>query len=140
MTKELVEETIVKINVCLKKWDALSKGLYHDNVRSVVLTFFNKAYSQFIGHQQWKLRKAFARDISNRLFVIHSEKEACITKLTILPEWTDEKSQGLPSTILDLDYNQLNRRALVDKEVLGYPAKDITVLSFDAIRNFKFIQ
>jgi len=138
MDKESIEDTVLKINVCLKKWHSLGKYLGDQGVRSIVLTFFNKTYKSSINYASWRQRKEFSRLISNNLHIKYDVHKRYITGLELMDPAVTPIVLQFNGILVRLDYEKLHDRTLATNEVQSYPATELEQLSFERIRNFKF--
>lgn len=135
---ETMQECIIYINVCLKKWRLYSKNSgkfrgYTDR-RSMILSWLNRAYmTHYHIDKPWRHKNDMARTLGRFMdFTVYDmEDDIYITSVTV------PSNSLLFEKLESIDYKEMNRRAnnLVERSPSTSEVKHI---SFGEIESIKF--
>lgn len=126
--REDIEAAIIHANLCLKRY--AEKGTLHDRdmVKSMILTWLNKAcLRSFNLYGNYRERKAVAKGLKDTLFFI-DYRQCYVTEVIV----------KTPLQIPALDYEALNLEAC--KRLLHVsPLTTVSNLDFNTIKQINFL-
>lgn len=126
MLKEDLEKAVLYSNICLKRWARNKTHLINgESIRSLVNGWIIKVLCR-TSHQEWRMRKSLAKNISKTLFVTVDAERYCITSITV-------QNVVIPT----IDYFDLDKQAETLFSESSFP-NTIEELSLQSITNIKF--
>lgn len=136
MEPKVFEDEIIHANICLKRWQVEGKQTDWDSVRSLILTWLNRAYTRYygsFGNGRWRERKAISRGLADSMFftVIRGD-DIHINSIDV-----KDRATGGTLAFPSLDYAELNK--LANARLTFNPAlRSLDDLEFKNIQSIKF--
>jgi hypothetical protein len=131
--EKIFEDIVVHANICLKRWAEKGNGWDYQQVRSMILSWLNKAYLRiYSNYSNWKERTAVSKNLSNYMFFTFDPSKLYITSITVKSP-TDYKDLSFPQ----LDYEELHKRSL--QIMANTPAlTEVKQLELKEVQSIKF--